>query len=170
MAHFLAPSPLPSTPSSSFQPSPASSTHSPSLSDESLPASPSSEHNQEHDYLSPPISVTGRRSAQPRSTSRGSSRGGSTRGGSGSRSRRRLPDGVGGELVGSMKRGLKTESGVGRGQRLRVLFGIALLLFVILTTVWAVRLNGRVQSLGGWGVVLERWLPITRESASKREL
>lgn len=34
---------------------------------------------------------------------------------------------------------------------------IALMLFVVLTTVWVLRLNTRAQSVGGWSRIMERW-------------
>ncbi|WVQ70902.1 hypothetical protein IAR50_000427 [Cryptococcus sp. DSM 104548] len=92
--------------------------------------------------LSPPISVGGRHAQSAHRSAR-------------------LPrnDRIGGDVVGDMKRGMRGSSstkGGGKALRTRVLLAIALLLFVILTSVWVVRLNRRVQTIGGLGGMLSK--------------
>ncbi|KAL0252500.1 hypothetical protein I308_101892 [Cryptococcus tetragattii IND107] len=101
--------------------------------------------NEDHlPTLSRPILVQERSSSKNRNRST-------------SRSRKYQNDGVGGDLVGNMKRGVRIDDGSRKASRLGVLLTIALMLFVVLTTVWVLRLNTRAQSVGGWSRIMGRW-------------
>ncbi|WWC86317.1 uncharacterized protein L201_001190 [Kwoniella dendrophila CBS 6074] len=61
-------------------------------------------------------------------------------------------NGIGGDLVGSMKRGLAVDQRkkARNESRLKILLSIAAILFLILTTIWILRLNKRIKDKGGW--------------------
>ncbi|WWD17826.1 hypothetical protein CI109_102269 [Kwoniella shandongensis] len=74
------------------------------------------------------------------------------------RRRKHEPRGIGGDLVGSMKRPMMDMKRGKRGNgRLKLLLGIAGTLFLLLTAVWLYRLNARAQSVGGWRNALSRF-------------
>ncbi|OWZ61525.1 hypothetical protein AYX14_06142 [Cryptococcus neoformans] len=100
--------------------------------------------------LSRPILVSDNQTAQQRSTSKNRNR-------STSRTRKHQNDGIGGNLVGNMKRGIQIDDGSGKTTRLGVLLIIALMLFTVLTTVWVLRLNTHAQSVGGWSRIVGKW-------------
>ncbi|TYJ56355.1 hypothetical protein B9479_002903 [Cryptococcus floricola] len=92
--------------------------------------------------LSPPISIGGRHTQSAHRSAR-----------------HPRNDRIGGDVVGDIKRGTrssKTASGGGKELRTKVLLAVALLLFVILTSVWVMRLIRRVQTLGGFGGMLSK--------------
>ncbi|WVN85479.1 uncharacterized protein L203_100625 [Cryptococcus depauperatus CBS 7841] len=70
--------------------------------------------------------------------------------------RRENGQGVGGSMVGDMKKGLRIKSDHRRPTRLKALMSFALILFIILTTIWIVRLSNRIKSLEGWNKVVFR--------------
>ncbi|WRT64209.1 uncharacterized protein IL334_001138 [Kwoniella shivajii] len=70
-----------------------------------------------------------------------------------SRSRKkRGGQGIGGSVVGSMKRGLnpRRDSDQAREDRLNVLLTIAAILFLVLTTIWIVKLGNRMNNYFSW--------------------
>ncbi|WWC99755.1 hypothetical protein V866_006660 [Kwoniella sp. B9012] len=66
--------------------------------------------------------------------------------------KKKVNQGIGGDVVGSMKRGLslKDSQSKRREGRLKLLLSIAGVLFLVLTTIWMVRLNKRINDKGGW--------------------
>ncbi|ORY23211.1 hypothetical protein BCR39DRAFT_549797 [Naematelia encephala] len=74
------------------------------------------------------------------------------------RSRARTRSGIGGDLVQSMKRGLAPRPSRGSSSlnwstefRLRILLGIALLLFFVLGAMWIKRIGKKIGLIGGDG-------------------
>ncbi|WVW82374.1 hypothetical protein I302_104381 [Kwoniella bestiolae CBS 10118] len=90
--------------------------------------------------------------------------------------KKKSTQGIGGDVVGSMKRGLKVDQRNDHRKegRLRLLLGIAGLLFLILTTIWVIRLNKRITDKGGWsnlyGVISQRIFSPTSPKTDKQEL
>ncbi|WWC58646.1 uncharacterized protein I303_101190 [Kwoniella dejecticola CBS 10117] len=172
MTHFLAPSPLPTTPTSSnaSSPSPSSPSRSSSSSSSSsrITIPPPSAVNSEEVSTSPPPPPppTYEESFYIGSTRRPHSKAKART------KRKNLNGGIGGDVVGSMKRGFSSHDHSTRRQegRLKVLLGIAGILFLILTSIWIMRLNARIKDRGGYDTLWHSILSKAMSVSDKPEL
>ncbi|WWC66414.1 uncharacterized protein I206_100316 [Kwoniella pini CBS 10737] len=133
MAHFLAPSPLETTPSSS--PSSSKSKLFPNILEDEP------ERYDESLFIG-----SNRRLNQRR--------------------KKKLNGNIGGELVESMKRGFTVRESNKKESRLKVLVSIAGILFLILSTIWILRLKKRIKSKEGGYEILWNLLFHSKPSSS----